>query len=95
MPNGFGFNWPKHSTAPAYATLRKIPIRPGIENVGLLNAAQTAVRRLAAAEGIKVTASGDAAPHGSDSRLLVVGAAVGALAVAAAAALALRRRGHR
>jgi hypothetical protein len=90
MPNGFGFNWPKHSTAPAYAMLGRIPMRPG--NLGLLNAAETAVHRLAAADGIEVTASADSARHGSDNRLLVVGAAAGALVAAAAAVVALRLR---
>jgi hypothetical protein len=92
MPNGFGFNWPRHSATPAYATLGRIPIQPG--NVGLLDSAQTAVQRLAAADGIKVNASADAAPHGSDSRLLMIGAVLAALVVATAAALALRLRGR-
>ena len=47
MPNGFGFNWPGHSPAAAYARLARIPIKPG----GLFLAAQTAVRALAAAHG--------------------------------------------
>jgi SCO1/SenC len=47
MPNGFGFNWPRHSTAPAYRQLAGIAIRPG--GVGLAEAAQRAVQKLAAA----------------------------------------------
>ncbi|MBV9048585.1 MAG: hypothetical protein JOY58_09970, partial [Solirubrobacterales bacterium] len=46
MPNGFGFNWPGHSTASAYSALGRIPIRAGAS--GLLSAAQEAVRTLAA-----------------------------------------------
>ena len=52
MPNGFGFNWPGHSTAPAYRLLAKLPIEPGTS--GLLTAAETAVGKLAAAAGIKL-----------------------------------------
>ena len=52
MPNGFGFNWPGHSTAPAYRLLAKIPIERGTS--GLLTAAETAVGKLAAAAGIRI-----------------------------------------
>ena len=52
MPNGFGFNWPGHLTAPAYRLLAKIPIEPGTG--GLLTAAETAVGKLAAAADIKL-----------------------------------------
>ena len=71
MPNGFGFNWPGHSTASAYQRLSEIPIRLG--GSGLLDAARTAVRMLAAAAGIglgspaRVTnqSAGAAAPGGT------------------------------
>ena len=52
MPNGFGFNWPGHSTASAYRLLAKIPIEPGTS--GLVTAAETAVGKMAAAAGIKI-----------------------------------------
>ena len=45
MPNGFGFNWLKHTSTAEYALLKTIPIKPG--SAGLLAAAQTAVQRLA------------------------------------------------
>ncbi len=64
MPNGFGFNWPGHSTAAAYRLLANIPIEPGAG--GLLTAAESAVRKLATAAGIKLAlptqASGTQAP---------------------------------
>jgi hypothetical protein len=93
MPNGFGFNWPKHPTAPADGVLAKIPIKPG--SVGLLNAAQTAVQRLTAAAGVKVAAPTHVTTTGqrnSNDRLIIIAAAVTALLLAAAARLALRRR---
>ncbi len=52
MPNGFGFNWPHHSSAAAYKSLSGISIAPG--GGGLLAAAQTAVSRLASADGVKL-----------------------------------------
>jgi cytochrome oxidase Cu insertion factor (SCO1/SenC/PrrC family)/thiol-disulfide isomerase/thioredoxin len=55
MPNGFGFNWPGHSSAAAYALLARIPIRSG--GSGLLAAAQSAVRGLAASSGVSLDAS--------------------------------------
>jgi hypothetical protein len=54
MPNGFGFNWPGHSTASAYRLLAEIPRNRG--GTGLAGAAESAVRRLAGASGIKVAA---------------------------------------
>ena len=53
MPNGFGFNWPHHSSAAAYKVLAKIPIGRG--GSGLLDATEAAVRGLAAAEGIDIS----------------------------------------
>ncbi len=52
MPNGFGINWPGHSSAPSYAVLSRISITPG--GSGLLRAAQNAVRALATAAGVKL-----------------------------------------
>ena len=94
MPNGFGFNWPKHPTRSEYTMLAKIPINPGSR--GLLGAARTAVQRLAAAGGIKVTAPTDVTTpptqHNSHDRLIIIAAAVAALLLAVAARFALRRR---
>jgi hypothetical protein len=52
MPNGFGFAWPHHPSNREYAVLSKIRIHPG--GVGLVDAAQTAVQRLATASGVKI-----------------------------------------
>lgn len=93
MQNGFGFSWPHHSTTAANRTLAKIPIRPGAD--GLLTAAQTAVQRLAAADGIKlatpthVTTPGQ---HNSHDRLIIIAAVAAAILLAAAARFAVRRR---
>jgi hypothetical protein len=47
MPNGFGFNWPKHPTTAEYALLAKLPIHRG--PAGLLESATAAVQALAKA----------------------------------------------
>jgi len=47
MPNGFGFNWPKHSPKAAYALLARIPVKRGA--AGLLESATGAVQALARA----------------------------------------------
>jgi cytochrome oxidase Cu insertion factor (SCO1/SenC/PrrC family)/thiol-disulfide isomerase/thioredoxin len=52
MPNGLGFNWPGHSSGPAYRTLAGIQIANGPD--GLASAAAAGVRKLAAADGIKL-----------------------------------------
>jgi len=103
MPNGFGFNWPGHSTASAYALLGKIPIRPG--GNGLLDAAQTAVRTLAAAAGIRIgspagatnqstpagaPSSTDAAPGSGRRSDYLVAIVTVALAALAAIAFSIR-----
>jgi hypothetical protein len=55
MPNGFGFNWPGHSTESAYRLLAGVPISPG--GYGLVQAGAAAVKQLAAAAGIKLVAA--------------------------------------
>ena len=98
-PAGFGFNWPKHSTAAEYAVLAKIPIKPG--PAGLLAAAQAAVKKLAAAGGVKVAltphqaAAATAAGSGQGNtydREVILAAVLGALALAVAARYLVRRR---
>ncbi|MGN6800143.1 MAG: hypothetical protein ACTHKS_18560 [Gaiellaceae bacterium] len=93
MQNGFGFNWPHHSTAAAYRTLATIRIGPGAD--GLLTAAQSAVRRLAAADGVKLpapTAATTSARNTSRDRLTIIAAAAAAILLAAGATWVLRRR---
>ena len=58
MPNGFGFNWPGHSSQPAYQTLTGIPIGSG--GSGLFSATEAAVRKLASAGGVKLPAAASA-----------------------------------
>jgi cytochrome oxidase Cu insertion factor (SCO1/SenC/PrrC family) len=61
MPDGFGFNWDGHSTSAAYKVLGKVAIKPG--GSGLATSAQTAVRALASASGVRLArpAAGQAA----------------------------------
>jgi hypothetical protein len=93
MPNGFGFSWQKHTTAAEYAVLAKIPIGRG--PTGLLAAAQTAVRRLATAGGVDVSAPAQVttpAQRNSHDRLVIILASLAALAAAVLLRFALRRR---
>jgi hypothetical protein len=93
MPNGFGFNWPKHPAAPAYAVLAKIPIKAG--SGGMLDAAGAAVQRLAAAAGVKVAAPAHVttpAQRNSHDRLIIIAAVIAALLLAVAGRFALRLR---
>jgi cytochrome c biogenesis protein CcmG/thiol:disulfide interchange protein DsbE len=55
MPNGFGFNWPGHSTAAAARVLGSVAIRPG--GAGLAAAVQAATVRLAARAGVHLQPS--------------------------------------
>ncbi len=59
MPGGFGYSWPQHPTARAYADLAKIPIPGG--GAGLLTATESAIEHIAATEGIDL-GSASAAP---------------------------------
>jgi cytochrome oxidase Cu insertion factor (SCO1/SenC/PrrC family) len=95
MPNGFGFNWPGHATASAYRLLTHIPSKLG--ETGLAGAAESAVRRLAGAAGIKLASPApvthDAAPAVPNSSENQATAAQGydnvaSIIVAALAALA-------
>ena len=98
MPNGFGFNWPKHSVGSTYRLLTNVSIGPG--DAGLTAAAQTAVQRLAAASGVKLAPSTDksvgvttAGKPQSDGRVVIISALLVALALALL--LMVRRRGAR
>ena len=96
MPNGFGFNWPEHSSGGGYAVLAKVPIKP--DEAGLLTAAQTAVRSLARADGTPILSAAPPAPahtararaHGGLSAGIIVATAV-ALAMLAICLRALVR----
>jgi cytochrome oxidase Cu insertion factor (SCO1/SenC/PrrC family)/thiol-disulfide isomerase/thioredoxin len=60
MPDGFGLEWQGHSTTSGYRTLSHIAIGPG--GSGLAVAAITAVRSLAAADGVKLGSGSSAQP---------------------------------
>jgi hypothetical protein len=92
MPNGFGFNWPKHSADSEYALLSKIPIPTGAP--GLLAAARTAVVKLAAADGVELAAPAQPttpAQRNTHDREIILVAVLGALALAAGARYLIRR----
>jgi hypothetical protein len=97
MPNGFGFNWPHHSAGPAYRLLAKIPIPSGA--TGSLDAAETAVRQLAAAAGVTIPAltnsrTNEAAPvrAGGNDPVAIIAAALAALAAGLGVLFARGRR---
>lgn len=93
MRNGFGFNRPHHASTAEYRALAKIRVAPGA--AGLLVAAQTAVLRLAAANGIKLTPPAHVttpAQRTSRDRLVIIAAVVAGILLTLAARFALRRR---
>jgi hypothetical protein len=95
MPNGMGFNYPKHDTTAAVARLAAIPVPSG--SGGLALAATTAVQRLAAVYGVHVAApaSVTAAPashRNRNDRIVIAAAAAALLLLGVAARLLLRRR---
>ena len=53
MPNGFGFSWPGHNTAPTYRLLARIRLAAG--GTSLLAGAEAGVRAVAAAAGDTLT----------------------------------------
>jgi cytochrome oxidase Cu insertion factor (SCO1/SenC/PrrC family) len=65
MPDGFGFNWQGHSAAAADQVLGKIAIKPG--GTGLATSAETAVRALAAASGVRLAPSAAGQPAAGQS----------------------------
>jgi len=91
MPNGFGFNRPKHPVTHEYALLAKIPIKPGA--AGLADSSIAAVQALAKASGVTLSGTTSVQPSSRNhDRLIIVIAALAALAVAVALRLVLRRR---
>ena len=92
MPSGFGIYWKGHPVDREYAVLSKVQI--GKSPSRLVDAAQEAVSKLAAASGVTVTKpTPTVVPQGGGghSRVVIILAAVGAVAVAVLARLALRR----
>jgi len=98
MPNGFGFNWPGHATAPAYGLLVTVPPDSGTR-ASLARAAEVAVRRLARASGVVLPASpaavGGSARRGSAGTLTTIGAIAGVIAALFAFAVVISRARRR
>jgi cytochrome oxidase Cu insertion factor (SCO1/SenC/PrrC family) len=99
MPNGFGFNWPGHTTSRAYGSLTTVPLRSGT-GPGLAAAASVAVRRLARASGValpttKPAATGGSARPGSARTLTIIGAVAGGIAALVAFAIVVTRARRR
>jgi hypothetical protein len=94
MPNGFGFNWPKHPSTKEYAVLSTVPVGKGA--AGLVDSTEQAVRKLAAASGVKIAAQKAPAKQNGGgfihSRALIVLASIAGLAVLVLLRLALRRK---
>jgi cytochrome oxidase Cu insertion factor (SCO1/SenC/PrrC family) len=94
MPNGFGFNWPGHSTASAYRLLAGI--RSGAGDSTLAATAEQAVRQLAKSAGATIPASASQQTKArSSAPWILVAAAVIVLLGAAAVVASVRRRRRR
>jgi protein SCO1 len=94
MPNGFGFNWPRHPRAASERMLAQVPVGPG--EAGEIAAATAVVRRLAAAGGVSIAGASHTVSGGGRGWALAAGAGL-ALALALALGLRLvrgRRRGR-
>jgi cytochrome oxidase Cu insertion factor (SCO1/SenC/PrrC family) len=63
MPDGFGFHWQGHSATAANRVLDALPTGSG--GPGLATAAETAVRALAQASGVRLAASASGSASGS------------------------------
>jgi cytochrome oxidase Cu insertion factor (SCO1/SenC/PrrC family) len=95
MPNGFGFYWPGHALGTDYALLSQVGLGRGPD--GLAASASAALRRLAAASGVKLDAAPVATVHsgrsaGSGEGLLITAIALCVLLVGAGAVGMVRRR---
>jgi hypothetical protein len=98
MPNGLGFAQWKHNPSAGYRTLAGIKVTR--TPAGLATAATTAVIKLAAGAGVKVSTSGGSTQTGDSSgdgtsRTEIIVAVVVALLLGAAARLLIRRRAAR
>lgn len=92
MPSGYGFHWPKHSAAPAYTILAKVPVKPG--TIGLTESSIAAVQALAKASGVTLSGTASVQPSSRNhDRLVIILAAAGALIVVIGLRLALRGSG--
>ncbi|HZD87100.1 MAG TPA: hypothetical protein VE088_03740 [Gaiellaceae bacterium] len=85
MPDGFGFAWQGHPTAAAHRILARV--RLGRSAAQLADAALVGVQRLAAADGLHVTAAVASDRNNRDRVKILAGAAILLLAAGA-----IRRR---
>ena len=96
MPNGFGFNWPKHRSAGAYGQLGTVAV--GSTPAAFAASATAAVQKLAATAGVTVsTTASAAAPAGTvgrngRDRIVILAAVLAALLLGGVARLFIRRR---
>ena len=90
MPNGFGLNWPGHSTATADARLSNIRIGAGPR--GFAAATEAAVRAVAASDHLPVVSSRPADGGGGTGGIVIIAGAVAVLLTAGAVLLLVRRR---
>lgn len=94
MPDGFGINWPGHSTASVSRLLAKISVKPTGE--GLLDTVQTATRTLASSAGARVSGTTiSAASSGDDEGVEILIAVVVAVFILGGVGLILWRRSAR
>lgn len=89
MPNGFGLYWRGHSTDGEQALLAKVPVQGG---VGLVDAAQAAVVKLAAAHGIDARPAPPPKSTEGRDRLVIIVATCVVIAAAIGVRLLLARR---
>jgi cytochrome oxidase Cu insertion factor (SCO1/SenC/PrrC family) len=91
MPNGFGLNWPGHSTAAAKARLANIPIHAG--GRGIVAATEAAVRAVTVPNRVPVASLRSAGGNGDTGEIATIAGAIGVvLAAGAMLRLVLRRR---
>lgn len=98
MPNGIGFDWQGHPSVTANGQLATIAATSS--SGGLLGAAETAVRSLAASAGVRLVPEARpparrSARSGGGSAVVAIAAIAAVLLLVAAGAVALRRRSGR
>jgi hypothetical protein len=91
MPNGFGIYWKGHPVDREYVVLAKVPVDKS--PVGLVDAAETAVRKLAAASNVSLAPQKRGSSSKSHGGAVIALAAIAFVALAVLLRLALRRRG--
>jgi len=90
MPAGLGFNHTKHPTTQEYAALKHVAKPQGAD--GLIDTAEVAVQKLAAAHGVTVAPKAVSSGGRSYGTIGVIAAALALIVGAAAIALWLRKR---